>query len=133
MIRPKCLELSSYTTNVIRGLQLSTKLPKLRSFLGLCNFFRQLVTNFARIVAPPNQRLRKDQPATFPPLNSGELQAKETLKNVLIYPLILALLYAGGQMTLDTNACNIQIGCVLLQKQPDDTIKTNRVMVPFSQ
>ncbi|NJR72361.1 MAG: hypothetical protein HC782_04925 [Gammaproteobacteria bacterium] len=26
-------------------------------------------------------------------------------------------------MTLDTDACAVQVGCVLLQKQPDDTVR----------
>lgn len=36
---------------------------------------------------------------------------------MLIFSPVLALSGSTGQITLDTNACNVQAGCVLLQKQ----------------
>lgn len=43
------------------------------------------------------------------------------LQDKVMSPSVLALPYGGGQFTLDTDACNVQIGCVLLQDQPDQT------------
>lgn len=45
----------------------------------------------------------------------------ETLKSLLINPPILALARTDGHFTIDTDACDTQIGCVLLQRPPDDT------------
>lgn len=36
---------------------------------------------------------------------------------------MLALPYIREYMLLDTDSCSVQIGCILLQKQPDDTTK----------
>lgn len=47
----------------------------------------------------------------------------EALKTVFIYPSILALPYSSGHMTSYSDACNVQIGYILQQKQPDDTTK----------
>lgn len=56
-------------------------------------------------------------------LNSKEIQAMETLKNALISFPVLELSYSGGHMTFDTDARNMPIGCVLLQKRPGGTTK----------
>lgn len=123
VIRPRRLDISSHTTDAIRGLKALTSLTELRSFLGLCNVFRRFVPNFARLAAPLHQRLKKDQPATFGSLNEEELNSMNSLKNALISPPVLALPNNSGHLTLDTDACNVQVGCVLLQQQPDDTTK----------
>lgn len=43
------------------------------------------------------------------------------LHEKLISTPVLALPYTGGHNTLDTDACNVQVGCVQLQEQPDST------------
>lgn len=74
-------------------------------------------------MAPLNQRLKEDQPVTFLPSKSGELKDTETLKAALISTRALALSCSGGHLRLDTDACNAQVGYVLLQKKMDDTTK----------
>lgn len=120
---PRRLKVTFHTTDTIRGLKALTKLTKLRSFLGLCSDFRRFVPNFARLVAPLSQTLKKDQPATFGPLNEEKLNCMNSLKQVLISPPILAFLKNSGHIKLDTNACNVQIVCVLLQQQPNNPAK----------
>lgn len=46
------------------------------------------------------------------------------LKNVLIFPLVLALPNTTCHMTFDTNACDVHIGCNLQQQQPNSTTKS---------
>lgn len=70
-----------------------------------------------------NPRLKNGQSAFFTPLYSDELLAMETLKNALIIQPIQAVSYSGGYVTLETDACNVQIGCSLLQDQPNGTTK----------
>lgn len=45
----------------------------------------------------------------------------ETLKIAQISFPVLALSNSGGHKTLDKDACNVQIDCVVLQKQPGKT------------
>lgn len=56
-------------------------------------------------------------------LNRHKLHVLDTLRNALILPTMLSLTYSGGNLPIDTDACNAQIICVLLQKQPDKTTK----------
>lgn len=52
----------------------------------------------------------------------------DLLKNVLILDPVFALLYLAGHVTLNTDACDVQIGCILLQQKLDDT-QTSWVLV----
>lgn len=123
MILPRSLEIASHTTDTIRGLQPSTNVPDLRSFLRLKTVFRCIVPNFARIVAPLNRKLCRDQPPIFGTLSKDDLNSLNTLKDALIAPPVLALPNSTGHMTLDTNACDVQAGCIFLQQQSDETTK----------
>ena len=73
--------------------------------------------NFSRISKPLNVKLMKDKPQQWGDLNEEETKAFETLKERLIEPPVLALPKLQGRYTIDTDACNTQVGCVLLQEQ----------------
>lgn len=124
-ICPRRLKRTFHTTDVNNILQPLTNPTALRSFFGLCQAFRWFVFDFALIASPRNQHLNENLPAYFTLLNSNELYAMETLKNALTLLPILEFPYSCGHMTLDTDACKNRIACVLVQKQPDDTIKPN--------
>jgi len=96
---------------------------ELQSFLGLCNVYRRFVPNFARIAEPLTKKLRKGEPQTFGDLNEEESQAYVRLRDSMISPPVLALPRAGYPYTLDTDACDHQVGCVLMQEQEDGTLR----------
>lgn len=123
IIRPRQLEIAPNTTVAIRGLEPPTSLTELRLFLGMCKEFRRFVPNFARIAAPLKKRLRKDQYPGYAPLSAEELTALHALMDALISPAVLALPYAGGHITLDTDTCDVQVGNILLLKQPNDSVR----------
>lgn len=52
------------------------------------------------------------------------MAALDALKNALVSPPVLALLTITGKMALETDACAVQTGCVLLQKQSDNNVRT---------
>lgn len=66
-------------------------------------------------------KLRKGQRQTFNGLADDEISALETLKVKLVEPPVLALSRSQRAYTVDTDVCDKQIGCVLLQKQPERT------------
>jgi len=123
VVRPGRLAVSSKTCDAVRCFKPLRSTTDVRSFLGLCNVFRRFVPNFARVSAPLNDKLRKGEPARFAGLTDEETTAFDRLKDLLTSPPILALPRADGHFTLDTDACDRQVGCVLLQAQPDDQMR----------
>lgn len=101
------------------GLRKARTVTEMRSFSGLCKIFRRLIPKFARIAAPLNRKLRKDEATKFDHLTEEERKNFETLKSKLIEPSLLALTRVKGRYTFDTDACNEQVLCVLLKEQPE--------------
>lgn len=95
-------------------------ITELRSFLGLCNVYRRFVANFSRIAAPLNQKMKKGMPTKWGDLTDKEMEAFQTLKDQLTSPPVLALPRLGHAYTVETDACETQVGCVLLQDQPGE-------------
>lgn len=86
---------------------------ELRSFLGLCTYYRRYVPGFANI-AKPLTRLTENRPFSWnPECQSSFDLMKATLVNapILSYPL------PNGKFILDTDASNVGIGGVLSQTQ----------------
>lgn len=111
-------------TNAIKLLfNPPTNTTKLCSFLALCNVIRLFVYNYARITAPLSKKPRKNQLTQFGAISAGELRAVYELQNKLLLPPVHSLPYAEGRYILDTDAHNIQVGCVRLQEQPVGTTK----------
>lgn len=123
VIRPGGLKVENYTTDAIRDLKEPTTVTELGSFLGLCNVFRRFVPNFARISAPLNEKLRKGELTSFETLTEEEQSTMKELQERLITTPVLDLPRTNGNYAVDTEACDRQIGCVLLQEQPDGTTK----------
>lgn len=113
-------EVSTQTIQVIRGLEHPANLTELQSSLGLCNVFCRLVQKLA-VATPLNKKLRNGQPQTFDKLSNDEITALERLKIKLANPVVLELSLWQGDYTVDTDACDKQIGCDLLQEQPGGT------------
>lgn len=63
--------------------------------------------------------------STFQTLNEEELQSMQSLNNALISLLVLALPDSIAHLTLDTDICDVQVVCVLLQERPDKMVKPN--------
>ena len=119
VVRPGQLEVASRTVDAVRQFKTPADQGELRSFLGMCNVYRRFVPNFARVAAPLNQKLKKGEPFQFDSLNDEEYKAFADLKVRLISPPVLALPRHGLRYTLDTDACAHQVGCALLQDQPN--------------
>ena len=117
VVRPGKLQVAEQTPKAIEGFPEPTNTTDVRSFLGLCNVFRRFVPNFARVAAPLNLMLQKGQPDKFDELTDEQKAAFNELKERLISPPILALPQPHGHYVLDTDACDKQVGCVLMQEQ----------------
>ena len=93
-----------------------------RSFLGMCNVYRRFVKGYTLVARPLTLKTVKDHPESWDSLSKEEMQAFELLKRNLVTAPILALPREGFAYTLDTDASEYQLGCCLLQEQPDGAL-----------
>ena len=76
----------------------------IRSFLGLTNFFRGHIRNYASIAAPLNQLLRKGSKYSRGPMPDEAAEAFQQLKRILCSSPILTMPYAVMQYALIVDA-----------------------------
>jgi len=88
---------------------------QLRAFLGLANFYRKYVTNFAIIAAPLTDATRKGSPNEIP-WNEATDKAFQELKKMISSPPILRLPDVSQPFILQTDASHLGVGAVLLQE-----------------
>lgn len=119
IFRPRCIEVASQTKDGICAHNNPSNQLEIRSFMGSCNVFRRFKPNFVRLAAPLNNNLRKGHPSTFQMLNEKQLLPIQFLKNALISQPVLALFNPFGLFSLETDACDVHVGCVLHQEQPE--------------
>jgi RNase H-like domain found in reverse transcriptase len=119
VLRPGRLGVAEKNTTALRTAPLPRTQTELRSFLGLCNVYRRFVPHFSALAAPLNALLCKGMPPQLGPIAKDGVVAFNTLRDRLLSPPVLALPRSKGQMWLDTDAPDGQLGCCLLQLQPD--------------
>jgi RNase H-like domain found in reverse transcriptase/Reverse transcriptase (RNA-dependent DNA polymerase) len=123
VIRPGQHSVAEKNTVALIDMTQPTTQTELRSFLGLCNVYRRFVKGFAKIAVPRNILLRKGETPQLSPLSPEQVFAFDTLRASLLHPPVLALPRIEGAFNLDTDASDHQLGCCILQEQPDGTQK----------
>ena len=90
-----------------------TKVPELRSFLGLVNYYRRFIKGYSAIAAPLTDLLKKNRPWEW----TAECQeAFDTLKRVVCEEPVLALPDHTKPFEVHTDASDFAIGGVLMQE-----------------
>ena len=99
-----------------KKIEVVTKWPQpaskmdVRSFLGLCSYYRRFVPSFADVTRPLHVLTEERSPFLW--TNSCQ-QAFEALKTALTQTPILVLPTVDDDFILDTDASNVGIGAVL--------------------
>ncbi|KAF0046094.1 hypothetical protein F2P81_002623 [Scophthalmus maximus] len=79
-VGPDSIEPQSGRIRAIRDIKTPTCVSELRSFLGVCNYSRQFVKDYAEIARPLTELLRKDKPFEWgEPQQHSFQQLKEKL------------------------------------------------------
>jgi len=89
-------------------------LHEVRSFLGLCSYYRRFVPRFSTVAAPLHALARKDVQFHWGP---EQQDAFENLKELLSTGPVLGIPQEIGQFVLDTDASDLGLGAVLSQQQ----------------
>jgi hypothetical protein len=87
-----------------------------RSYLGLCNYYRRFIRGFARIAAPLTKLLRKDKEFTW---DEKERNAFNELKKRLTSAPVLRIPDPDLPYQLETDASDFAVGAVLQQNDGD--------------
>ena len=87
-----------------------------RSFLGLCNYYRRFIQHFFKIATPLNQLLQKDKQFNW---TDNCETAFNDLKQALITAPMLRYPDMNSAFILSTDARGTAIGYILGQKDPD--------------
>jgi len=87
---------------------------KIRSFVGLADYYRRFIEGLSKIVAPLTQLTRKDQPFTWTD-KCGE--SFQELKRRLTSAPILVIPDVGKPFVVYCDASHLGLGCVLMQEK----------------
>ena len=105
-----------------------TTVSDVRSFLGLCSYYRRFIRGFSSIAAPLNKLTEKSQPFDW----TAECEAAFlNLKQAIVSDNVMAYPNDEGMFILDTDASAVGIGAVLSQMQWDE-VKQQEVERPVA-
>ena len=99
-------------TDAISALNFPETVTQMRSFLGMCNYYRYYCPDFSIIAAPLYDMTKKD---AIPEPTEEALEAFEKLKVFLTTAPVLALPNDDGMYVVDTDASHAGCGAVLQQ------------------
>ena len=96
----------------VREWPTPTDVTEVKSFLGLCSYYRRFIKDFATIAKPLFRLTEKHVPFIW---KEDEQTAFETMKDILITAPVMAYPSPTATFILDTDASNVGIGAVLSQ------------------
>ena len=88
-----------------------------RKFLGLANYYRRFIKNFAQVARPMNVLIRKDMKWQW---RQEQQKAFDELKRIFTTRPVLAALDLDKEFRVEADASNYAIGGVLLMKCSDE-------------
>jgi hypothetical protein len=103
-LTPEGIKPGKNKLQAIKDAKPPTTIKMVRSFVGLCNFFRTHIKDFATIVAPLFKVTRKDSGYKSGPLPTDAFHAFKILQQQLTSDPIMAFPRADRQYALITNA-----------------------------
>lgn len=113
MVSPSGITLSARHTEAVKKFPRLKKLVEIQRFLGLCNYFRKFIQNYA-IKAKPLQNLLRKSTIFF---YKDCIEAFENLKQELTSFPVLRLYNPQLETELHTDASSLALAAILLQKQ----------------
>ena len=103
----------------IKSWKVPSNVKELKSFLGLCNYYKKFIDNYSTLAKPLTELTSLKVEFSW---NEGCQRAFEQLKQSLISAPILGYPKNDGLFILDTDASDVGIGAVLSQVQNDQEV-----------
>jgi len=113
------IEVQDDKVAAVRDWPTPQNLSELRSFLGLCSYYRRFIPGFADVAAPLHALQRKQAPFVW---TREPEEAFNRLKERLTSAPVLGMPTDEGTFYLDCDASDVGLGAVLGQKQGDSEV-----------
>ena len=105
--------LTDHSIETIKEWKEPSNNKEVEQFLGLANYHRNFIKNFAEVADPLNHLLRKKEFVW----KEEQHKAFKSLKELLISPQVITIPNKEGEFILDCDASNVSIGAELSQIQ----------------
>lgn len=113
IISDKGISMCNDKVSVILNWPIPKSVNELQQFLGLSNFYRRFIKNFADVAKPLHNLTKKNTPFVWTTTHN---KAFNTLKNQFCSAPTLAVPDPSGPFIVETDASKFAIGAVLSQK-----------------
>ena len=114
VISASCISTDPRKIELVKSWPVPNKLKEVRSFVGLCSYYRRFVEGFSEMASPLHALTRKNAVFRW----TAECQISfDRLKSSLVNAPVLSLPRDEGEYLLDTDASDHGIGAVLSQIQ----------------
>lgn len=120
---------NEYNLNKVRNAKPPQNLTQLRSFIGLCQYYKKLIPNLSQVAEPLFQKLRGGRkgknaiaPNRPPPFSWDQRDQKafDKLKNILTKEPVIAHPNFNRRFKLYTDASDTGLGAILCQNDDED-------------
>jgi len=115
-IRPNGIEMEEEKVERVLSWLVPQTVKDVRKFLGLANYYRRFIKDFARVARPINVLMRKNKKWRW---GKEQQKAFDELKRVFTTKPILVVLDLNKEFRVETNASNYATRGVLLIKCSD--------------
>jgi len=116
VIGPRGVEMQKEKVEGILNWTISKNTKEVQKFLGLANYYRRFIKDFAKIAAPLHILVRKEQKWKW---EKEQEKAFRRLKEVFTIEPVLAILDIDKEMRVEANALDYATGGVLSLKCED--------------
>jgi len=117
VIGPNRIEMEKEKVDGVLSWSQPKTVKDIRKFLGLANYYRRFIKDFARVARPLNMLIRKDKKWRW---EEAQQKAFDKLKQVFTTKLVLAALDLDKEFRVEANASNYATGGVLSIKCSDE-------------
>ena len=111
-VSSESLKMDIKKVSAILDLSIPTTVKEVQSFLGLANFYRRLIKNFAKIAYSLNKLKRKNNTFVW---SKDANDSFELLKRSFTSAPIFIPADPNSQFFVETDASNFALGCILFQ------------------
>ncbi len=113
VISKRGLEMDKDKVKAVLDWPIPKNVKEIQSFIGLCNYYRIFIKDFAKIANPLHKLTRKNVPYIW---SDEQQNAFDTLKNLFTSAPILKHPDSNQQFIVETDASNFAIGAILSQE-----------------